>query len=214
MIFPLLSISISLIITYLIGSIPFAYIYGKLFRNIDIRNFGSGNIGATNVLRILGKKAGIIVLILDMLKGFLPVFIVKEILQWNMEYAWLPVLIGIFAILGHTFTIFLLFKGGKGVATAAGVFLALTPIVLLIAFSFFIAVVALTKYVSLGSIFAALFVVTTNIFSYSSNDPYVFYFSLIVAFFIIFKHKSNIIRLLKGTENKINFNNKKNGDNK
>ncbi|MCK9329771.1 MAG: glycerol-3-phosphate 1-O-acyltransferase PlsY [Candidatus Cloacimonetes bacterium] len=196
------------------GSIPFAYIYGKLFRNIDIRNFGSGNIGATNVLRILGKKAGIIVLILDMLKGFLPVFIVKEILQWNMEYAWLPVLIGIFAILGHTFTIFLLFKGGKGVATAAGVFLALTPIVLLIAFSFFIAVVALTKYVSLGSIFAALFVVTTNIFSYSSNDPYVFYFSLIVAFFIIFKHKSNIIRLLKGTENKINFNNKKNGDNK
>lgn len=214
MIFPLLSISISLIITYLIGSIPFAYIYGKLFRNIDIRNFGSGNIGATNVLRILGKKAGIIVLILDMFKGFLPVFIVKEILQWNMEYAWLPVLIGIFAILGHTFTIFLLFKGGKGVATAAGVFLALTPIVLLIAFSFFIAVVALTKYVSLGSIFAALFVVTTNIFSYSSNDPYVFYFSLIVAFFIIFKHKSNIIRLLKGTENKINFNNKKNGDNK
>ncbi len=214
MIFPLLSISISILVSYLIGSIPFAYIYGKVFKGIDIRNFGSGNIGATNVLRILGTKAGITVMLLDMIKGFIPVFLVLEVFQWNLQFSWLPVVIGISAIIGHTFTIFLLFKGGKGVATAAGVFLALSPLVFLVALCLFILIVAFTKYVSLGSIFASLFLLVTHLISYDPNNPFVLYFTVIVTFFIILKHKSNISRLIKGTENKISFKKKTDGENK
>ena len=201
----ILALSISLVLTYIIGSIPFAYIYGKIFRKIDIREHGSGNVGATNVLRILGTKAGIIVLLLDILKGFIPVFIITIIYP---QTQWQPVLIGIFAILGHTFTIFLKFRGGRGVATSAGVFLALSPYTITAAILIFILVVVITKYVSLGSMFAAIFLVITHTIFFllcESSNPYIFYFTLLLSFFIIYKHKPNIKRLINGTENKIKF---------
>ena len=209
----ILVLSISLIIAYFIGSIPFAYIYGKLFRKIDIRQHGSGNVGATNVLRVFGKKAGIIVLLLDILKGYLPVMMAMclvshlPLFSGGLDEA-LPVLVGIFAILGHTFTVFLSFKGGKGVATSAGVFLALSPLTIAGALLIFTIVVLITKYVSLGSMFAAVFLVITHSIIFSrceSANPYIFYFAILLSLFIIYKHKSNISRLIKGTENKIKF---------
>ena len=200
-----LALSISLVLTYFIGSIPFAYIYGKIFKKIDIREHGSGNVGATNVLRVFGTKAGIIVLLLDIIKGYIPVLIIT----WLYPQAlWQPVLVGIFAILGHTFTIFLKFKGGRGVATSAGVFLALSPFSILAAILIFVLVVAITKYVSLGSMIAAVFLMITHTIFFilcESSNPYIFYFTLILCLFIIYKHKPNIMRLIKGTENKINF---------
>ena len=201
----ILALSISLILTYLIGSVPFAYIYGKIFRKIDIREHGSGNVGATNVLRVFGTKAGIIVLLLDIIKGYLPVLIICLLYPLTQ---WQPVLIGIFAILGHTFTIFLNFKGGRGVATSAGVFLALSPLSISVAILIFILVVSITKYVSLGSMIAAVFLLITHTVFFvlcESANPYVFYFTVILCLFIIYKHKPNIIRLVKGSENKINF---------
>jgi len=201
----ILALSISLILTYLIGSVPFAYIYGKIFRKIDIREHGSGNVGATNVLRVFGTKAGIIVLLLDIIKGYLPVLIICLLYPLTQ---WQPVLIGIFAILGHTFTIFLKFRGGRGVATSAGVFLALSPYTITAAILIFILVVVITKYVSLGSMFAAIFLVITHTIFFllcESSNSYIFYFTLLISFFIIYKHKPNIKRLIKGTENKIKF---------
>ena len=130
--------------TYLIGSIPFAYLYGKHIKKIDIREHGSKNVGATNALRVLGTKAGIIVLVLDILKGLLPVIFFSKWIGENYSQ-FIPVLIGICAILGHTFTVFLKFKGGKGVATSAGVVLALDPIVCAIALLLFAIIVAITK---------------------------------------------------------------------
>lgn len=205
-----LLLSINLVLTYLIGSIPFAYLYGKIFKKIDIREHGSGNVGATNVLRVLGTKAGIIVLLFDILKGFLPVLIISYYVSWASHILWLPVLTGVFAILGHSFTIFLSFKGGKGVATSAGVFLALSPYSFLGALLLFIVVVYLSKYVSLGSMVAAVFLVVTHLLSYNkiTGNPYVLAFTLLLAFFIIIKHKSNIKRLISGTENKISFSKK------
>ena len=208
-----LVLSISLVLAYFIGSVPFAYVYGKYFRKIDIRQHGSGNVGATNVLRVFGKKAGIVVLLLDILKGYLPVMIAMHfvsplpVLSEGFAEA-LPVLVGIFAILGHTFTVFLSFKGGKGVATSAGVFLALSPLTIACALLIFTIVVLITKYVSLGSMVAAVFLVITHLMIFLRSDsanPYIFYFAILLSLFIIYKHKSNITRLIKGTENKIKF---------
>jgi len=187
-------------ITYLIGSIPFAYLYGKIFKGIDIREHGSKNVGATNTLRVFGVTAGIFVLILDICKGFFPVwFITKTIYGVNTE--WLPVAIGVCAILGHTFTIFLKFKGGKGVATSAGVMLALCLVPCLWAILLFAIVVAITRYVSLGSMLAVIALVVMTILS--KQNIYIICFVSVLAVFIIYKHKANIGRLIAGNENKI-----------
>ncbi|MCF7919493.1 MAG: glycerol-3-phosphate 1-O-acyltransferase PlsY [Candidatus Cloacimonetes bacterium] len=196
---------ISLMIAYLIGSIPFSFIFGKL-RGIDLREHGSGNVGATNALRVLGTKTGIITLLLDMGKGLLAVEIGRMLLGSGIE--WQLVLVAVAAIAGHIFTIFLRFKGGKGVATSAGVFIDLLPIPCLLALLLFIIIVSITRYVSLGSITAAFF-----LFSYMlvvairnnfTNLPSLAVVTL-VAGFIIIRHKSNIQRLLQGNENKISF---------
>ncbi|WP_163328231.1 glycerol-3-phosphate 1-O-acyltransferase PlsY [Desulfurobacterium thermolithotrophum] len=181
-------------LAFLFGSIPFGYVIGKL-KGVDVRQHGSGNIGATNVSRVLGKKYGAFVLFLDALKGFLPVFILK-LLGYPLEY---QVLAGFFAILGHCFSPFLKFKGGKGVATGLGVFLVISPKVTFIVLGIFFSVFFLTRYVSLSSIIAAL------------SYPIIFRFlekpseftSLLVfltAFVVVGKHYQNIIRLLKGEE--------------
>jgi len=204
-----MNFAISLVAAYLIGSIPFSYIFGKL-QGLDLREHGSGNVGATNALRVLGTKVGVITLLLDMGKGVLAIELGRMLLSSGAE--WQLVIVAITAILGHIFTIFLGFKGGKGVATSGGVFLDLFPLPCFLALLLFIIIVSITRYVSLGSILAAGFLFTYMLIA-SIREHFVNYPSLavvtLVAGFIILRHSSNIQRLIKGTENKISFNKKK-----
>ncbi len=201
-----MNIVIAIISAYLLGSIPTSYLMGKILKGIDIRQFGSGNVGATNALRVLGTKVGIITLVIDILKGFFAVLLGKLFIPEFTDS--ILIIIGIAAILGHIFTLFLKFKGGKGVATSAGVFIALTPIPLMIALFIFIITVWISKYVSLGSILASLTLLIAELViniqnSFAEIEKLVMVF--MVAFFIVVKHKSNLIRLLSGTENKISL---------
>lgn len=186
---------------YLMGSIPTGYLIVKALKDIDIRKTGSGNIGATNVKRVLGMKWFIIVIILDALKGFVPVIIAGLIFGENQPF--MPVVAGLAAILGHTFTIFLNFKGGKGVATSLGVFLALAPLSLLSCMVVFFTLLVFFGYISLGSIAAAAMLPA---FVYIYGEGGYFYLVQVLAIagaiFIIYKHKENIKRLMDGTENK------------
>lgn len=188
---------------YILGSIPFSYLFGRIFQNIDLREHGSGNVGTTNALRVLGWKLGLLTLLFDMLKGFIAVWITKK------YFAECSLIVPSLAvILGHTFTIFLKFKGGKGVATSAGVFAALIPLSFLFALLVFILVTTISKYVSLGSILAALTLSTVQFVVFIRSglqDPVYFILALVVTVLIIVKHKGNISRLLNGTENKISF---------
>jgi len=187
------------LLSYLIGSIPFGYIICKIFKNIDIRKFGSGNIGATNVYRVCGFKFGLPVLILDILKGFMPVYIGK-LLQFSNP---LILVGGLLSILGHSFSIFLKGKGGKGVSTSFGVVIGLLPLPALISFIIWLIVVLSTGYVSLGSITGALFLaISTIIFT---KSIFLFYVSVFIFIFIIFTHRENIKRLINKKENKIIF---------
>ncbi|MBX0310598.1 MAG: glycerol-3-phosphate 1-O-acyltransferase PlsY [Sulfurihydrogenibium sp.] len=181
-----------LIITYLLGSIPFGLIISKLFGK-DIRKEGSGNIGATNVTRVLGKKAGLLVLILDMLKGFLPIYIAKSIFDIKLVS-----LLAIASVIGHCFSIFLKFKGGKGVATAIGVLLALSSKTALIVVMFWLGVFLVSGYVSLASMLSAS--ISWVIINFIENNIYYTYAAFIIGLIIILKHKDNLDRLLKGTE--------------
>jgi glycerol-3-phosphate acyltransferase PlsY len=181
-----------LIITYLLGSIPFGLIISKLFGK-DIRKEGSGNIGATNVARVLGKKAGLLVLILDMLKGFLPIYIAKSIFDIKLVS-----LLAIASVIGHCFSIFLKFKGGKGVATAIGVLLALSSKTALIVIIFWLGVFLVSGYVSLASMLSAS--ISWVIINFIENNVYYTYAAFIIGLIIILKHKDNLDRLLKGTE--------------
>ncbi len=194
------------IISYILGSIPTSYLMGKIIKKIDIREFGSGNVGATNALRVLGTKFGIITLIIDIGKGILAVFLGKLIVSDPTNLVLIA--FGLFAILGHIFTIFLKFKGGKGVATAAGVFIALTPQAIGIALLAFIITVSISKYVSLGSIIGALVLfgmeLYLNITNSFQNLELLIFISIITSFIII-RHKSNIKRIIAGNENKISF---------
>ncbi|MBP7118316.1 MAG: glycerol-3-phosphate 1-O-acyltransferase PlsY [Candidatus Cloacimonetes bacterium] len=190
---------------YFLGSIPVGWIVARLFFKTDIRSKGSGNIGATNALRQFGTAVGLIVLLLDMSKGIIAVLLAKSIYGSG---AMMVVICGLLAILGHVFPIWLKFKGGKGVATAAGVFIALTPISLLIALLVFIVVVAITRYVSLGSIMAALSLLAVNvisIFRQPHKDYALLILVVLIVAMIIYKHKENIARLIRGNENKISF---------
>ena len=199
-----------IVISYIIGSFPTAIIAGKLLKKIDIRDFGSGNAGATNVLRVLGWKAGVVVLLIDMFKGFVPVFWIAAMIHQNPDtLIYYQILAAISAIAGHIWTLFAGFKGGKGVGTSAGVFMGLAPIPLLIALAFFIIIVAATRYVSLGSIMAALaFLVVISIqkFATSFNVPDILYYlSVVVVVLLWYAHRENIKRLINKNENKISF---------
>ena len=180
--------------TYLITSIPFGYIVGKFFGK-DVRKEGSGNIGATNVVRTVGKKAGILVLILDILKGFIPVYIAKNLLNFPSRYV---ALVALVAILGHCFSIFMKFKGGKGVATGLGVMLAISVKATQILLIFWLGVFLVSGYVSLASILTAL--ISWLVFFVITKDFFYSYIILISAIVIVLKHSSNIQRLLNGTE--------------
>ncbi len=189
-----------IIISYLFGSIPNGLILSKIFLKKDPRNIGSGNIGATNVARTGGYVLGIITLILDVLKGGLPVYFA---IKMNIHYQ-LPFFAGFFAFLGHLFPVYLKFQGGKGVATAIGVFAVLTPIAIIIdAFIFFL-IFYVWRYVSLASIISAIFLPgilkLLIIFKIYQYDLTIIYLATIISILIIFKHKNNIQRLLKKEE--------------
>jgi len=191
-----LGLLIVFILSFLLGSVPFGYIIGKL-KGVDVRNYGSGNIGATNVSRVLGKKYGLLVLLLDALKGAAAVLIAKAA-GLPAEY---QVLAGISAIAGHCFSPWLGFKGGKGVATALGAFLVISPKTTLVAFLIFLAVLLTTRYVSLSSITAALsYPLLYKVFE--NPSPFSFIVVSVGALLIVGKHHSNIRRLLKGEEKK------------
>ncbi|MCX7917967.1 MAG: glycerol-3-phosphate 1-O-acyltransferase PlsY [bacterium] len=186
-----------LILSYLTGSIPFGYLICKLIKKIDIRQYGSGNIGATNVYRVCGWKLGILVLIFDILKGFIPVFVGKICKFSN------PIIFGggILSILGHSFSLFLKGKGGKGVATSFGVIIGLLPIPALLSFLTWIIVVFLTKYVSLGSIAGAFFLPFFTFFY--TKDPFLLWISIFIFILIVYTHRKNINRFFNKKENKI-----------
>jgi len=181
--------------SYLIGSIPTGLLLGKAY-GIDVRNEGSGNIGATNLYRTVGRKVGIITLIGDCLKGLLPVLLVKFSALPPEFAAW----VGLAAFCGHVFSLFLKFKGGKGVATALGVFLALSPQAVAVAIGLFAVVMFLWRYVSLGSICAAAAMPPVVFFLGGNNN--VTAVTVVIAVIVIIRHRENIKRLLSGTENK------------
>lgn len=199
-------IVLMLILSYLIGAIPNGYVIGKVFFKKDIREFGSGNTGATNSFRVLGKPAGFIVTFLDIFKGFITVFFPL----WFPVHAQGPIstffthglIVGIFAIIGHVYPIYLKFKGGKAVATSAGVVLGVNPILLLILAIIFFGILYLTKYVSLSSIIAAISCVIGSLII---HDYILFGMSAFVSIILIFRHRSNIIRIFKGEEPKIKW---------
>ena len=187
---------ILILLAYLVGSIPFGLILSKLFAKRDIRSAGSGNIGATNVMRVLGKKLGVLTLMFDILKGAIFVILAEVVTHSEI---WTS-LAGLAAFLGHLYPIYLKFRGGKGVATSVGIFLFLAPYALLVDIVIFLLVVYQTRYVSLGSIIAAaLLPVILLVFSYS----YVYVIlAVIMGGFIILRHRDNIQRLKQGRETK------------
>ena len=201
------------IISYLLGSVSFSVIISKKMAGFDVREKGSGNAGSTNVLRTVGKKAAIITLICDILKGVVAILIALiagKIIK-DLDNALLIQLAGIFVILGHTFPIFFKFKGGKGIATSLGVLLIVNWQIGLICLVFALVLMALTRMVSLGSMTAAvlfpvlvIFINENYIVAESSNWSYLI-FSIILATLVIFNHRENLKRIFNGTENKLSF---------
>ncbi len=186
-----------MIAIYLIAAIPTGVLLARLMGGEDVRQKGSGNIGATNVYRVAGKLAGVLTLVGDTLKGFLPLLAFKTWLEPT------PTQLGIasaVAILGHCYPVYLKFKGGKGVATALGIFLVLSPKAVFFALIVFILTVAITRYISLGSVLAAL---SAPLVILLLNHPQpIFLATLFIAALVIWRHNSNIRRLLDGTENR------------
>lgn len=200
----------SVVLAYLLGSIPSAVWLGKYFYGVDVREHGSGNAGATNVLRTLGKKAGISVLLLDMLKGFVAVNLsyITNFPHDSQEWINLRAVLALVAIIGHILPFFANFRGGKGVATMTGALIALSPIASLIAVVIFFLMLALTKYVSLSSIVTSL--TLPVIFGAWLHSSFSFsLFSFAVAVIILITHRKNIQRLMKGIETKTDLFGKK-----
>lgn len=189
-----------LIICYLVGSVPTAYLLVKKLKGVDIRTVGSGNVGATNAARILGKWGFAAVFSADMLKGFIPVWIT------GMLYPDVVLIAAVLVVLGHTYTVFLNFKGGKGVATAVGVFLALAPVPLGVAAVAFGVVFYVGRMVSLSSITAAAVLAAAVVLMDTPVSLKIF--TVVIAAFVIYKHRTNINRIMKGEETKVEFNRK------
>jgi glycerol-3-phosphate acyltransferase PlsY len=195
---------VSIPLAYLLGSIPFGYLLVRIFRKQDIRATGSGNIGATNVARSGAKGLGILTLILDALKGFVAVVIAQHIAApYGFPQAYdIAVCAAVAAVLGHCFPIWLGFRGGKGVATALGVFLALAPLTVLYLLAVFLVIVFFTRYVSLGSIVAAALFPVFGLMSAPARTPIVVTGYILIPLIVILKHHQNIRRLLAGTEHR------------
>ncbi|MDZ7625096.1 MAG: glycerol-3-phosphate 1-O-acyltransferase PlsY [Ignavibacteriaceae bacterium] len=216
----MLLLAIIVILSYLIGSIPNSIIISKAVSGIDIRKHGSGNAGGTNVMRVLGWKYGMVVIFLDALKGAIAVVIISRLFYGPLpfenvspfdDFTLVQIIAGMSAVIGHIWTVFAEFKGGKGIATALGMLLTLITIDMLIAVGIFGLVVLISRYVSLGSIIAAISVPATlfireNLFhvdipGYSTLFPFI----IGVTALVIFTHRKNLVRLINGNENKISF---------
>ena len=199
-------IIVMLLLSYLIGAFPSGFVIGKLFFKKDIRQFGSGNTGATNSFRVLGRPAGFLVTFLDIFKGFITVFFPL----WLPVHADGPIstfftnglIVGLFAILGHVYPVYLKFQGGKAVATSAGVVLGVNPILLLILAIIFFIVLKIFKYVSLASIVAAICCVIGSLII---QDYILLVVSFLVSIIVIIRHRSNIARIFRGEEPKIKW---------
>jgi glycerol-3-phosphate acyltransferase PlsY len=188
------------LVAYLLGSIPFGFIAG-LIAGVDVREHGSGNIGATNTLRVLGKKYGYAVFVADTLKGFLAVRIALWLAQFDPATSYfIGILAALFVVLGHSFPVWLRFRGGKGVAAAAGACLGLLPVATFIAVIVWLAIFFLFRFVSLASIVAAIALPISAWLLGNVADPILLGFSGLIAALIIFRHRSNIVRLLQGSE--------------
>ncbi|MGH7652170.1 MAG: glycerol-3-phosphate 1-O-acyltransferase PlsY [Gemmatimonadaceae bacterium] len=192
---------VGVLLSYLAGSIPSAYIAGKA-RGVDLRKHGSGNLGATNVVRVLGPRIGGAVFVADVLKGFLPVYFLPRYTETLQPSYW-ALIFGVAAILGHVRPVFLLWKGGgKGVATASGVFLALAFVPMLIAEAVWVVVFYFTRYVSLASLLgAAVLPIAILIWSRDPQSP-VFIAAIVIALFVVWTHRANIGRLRRGKEHR------------
>lgn len=199
-------IIVMLLLSYLIGAFPSGFVIGKLFFKKDIRQFGSGNTGATNSFRVLGRPAGFLVTFLDIFKGFITVFFPL----WLPVHADGPIstfftnglIVGLFAILGHVYPVYLKFQGGKAVATSAGVVLGVNPILSLILAIIFFIVLKIFKYVSLASIVAAICCVIGSLII---QDYILLVVSFLVSIILIIRHRSNIARIFRGEEPKIKW---------
>jgi glycerol-3-phosphate acyltransferase PlsY len=191
-----------ILVSYLIGAIPTGYIFGRL-KGIDLRKHGSGNVGATNAWRVLGKRLGICTLLIDILKGVLVVVVIAKFFPIKtIEDVFLRKFIcGLAAILGHNFPVYLKFRGGKGVATSVGVVLGLTPKALGASFFVWICVLLLTRYVSVASMAGGILLpIFSILFGYPKT---MHWFSTVIALLLLIQHRSNIKRLLKGEEKKL-----------
>jgi len=195
-----------ILLSYLIGSIPTSVWVSKYFFEIDIRDYGSGNAGATNTYRILGKKWGTFVMIVDMLKGiigtslyiFIPFYLTNELQRTNFMIG-----LGLAAVAGHIFPIWADFKGGKGVATLFGMAVAIQPLVALCCVGVFLAVLYLTRFVSLSSILAGVSFMVFILFIFNEHETLYRIFAVLVALMIVLTHQKNITRILKGTESRV-----------
>jgi glycerol-3-phosphate acyltransferase PlsY len=205
----MLRIITGIIISYLIGSVPTAYIFGRLLKGIDIRKFGSGNVGATNALRVLGKGPGILVLVLDVFKGVLPILFLSDFILAKTEISneIVFIILGISCIIGHNWTIFLNFHGGKGIATTLGVLVGLAfkieglNLILLLLILIWLLIFVISRIVSLASLISAL---ALPIFMIWFKQSQVMIFtSIILTAFVILRHKSNLKRLIEGKETKL-----------
>jgi len=212
-------VAVAAVLSYLIGSIPFGYVCVRVLKGVDIRTLGSKNVGATNVMRVAGVGLGLGVLVADVLKGAAAVILVGGWLSARLTgpeitdaaAIYLKIAAGAGAVTGHTFTVFLRFRGGKGVATGLGVVLSLMPLAGLVALATFVVVVAVSRYVSLGSMLAAVVLVIAEIRfleePFGADAPLAL-FSAAVAALVILRHTSNIKRLLAGNENKLSLSRK------
>ena len=194
----MLSIFLGATMAYLLGSIPSGLWIGRKFFQIDIRQHGSGNLGATNSFRILGKKAGTIVLLMDLLKGSISVLLLKQMDLHGIS----PLIIALFAVIGHTYPLFANFKGGKAVATFAGVILAYQPVLFLIGLGIFILTLAISKMVSFTSMLTISIGVLLSLYF---QDMVLTTIALLADIFIIYRHRTNIQRILNGTEPKVDI---------
>jgi len=202
----MLSIITIILLSYLAGSIPTSIICSKLFKGIDIRDYGSKNAGGTNAIRVLGWKIGIFVMLIDVGKGVLATLLISQIRidSVNLTTNIVQIIAGMSAIFGHIWTVFAGFKGGKGVGTAAGMLFALYPIAGIVCLVIFFLVLLTTRYVSLSSMSAAVaFPIVVLLFkNWRGYSGELIYFAVFIAVLIVFTHRSNIKRLLKGEENK------------
>jgi glycerol-3-phosphate acyltransferase PlsY len=206
-----MTIAILLIIAYLIGSIPSAVWISKGMYGIDIREHGSGNAGATNTFRILGTKAGITVMLMDMLKGFVAVKLafITPLIPFHEPFTNLQVFLGLAAVLGHIFPIWADFRGGKGIATLFGMILSIQPLVAVSLVAVFICMLYLTRYVSLSSITASIAFPILIVFIFNAEELSYRLFAIATAIMVVLTHYKNISRLLHGNESKVPFFKKK-----